>query len=558
MKSLLDNAERLGKIFRDEMKNIKSDMIELVRGKGLLNAVVIRPKGGKTAWDVCLAMKDKGLIAKPTHDHIIRFAPPQGAGEIAGEQIDAPGLFARRHRSVVHALVADERLEEIGDLGGGILGARRHGRTLPLRCFGVARHSSEWGVRRQDGELEELVFERTRQHLHVGRGIGVGEHTDVQMTAVRHHRDVDGEVLGERHDRVHLEHLGAEAVERHLRAGHVGDHEVHERLRVHRTRREPEDRGRRVLGQVQQRGRAQRLLALLEIRRARAHRVEPLAWVPLSYRDRHEHQGEPVAELHVLAVVAHRHGAHDLHHQIVVQLATRLEQAGERAADGREHDVVHGAAERVPNRLGDVERHPHQLEAASRPDARIQRKARRERVAPDERAERAREPSDLVDDLLGSVGRVLARAQDARRLGDPLAHGVEHQARGVGRRFRHPRRRVEHRRLGREVEEHGRDVDAGDAVGQRVMRLVDEADVLTVVEALHEPELPERPVAVEELAHEPLGQREQVPATAGLRQLREVDVARDVEAVVVDPHGIPDPERHVHDPLAEPGNEVQA
>ncbi len=73
---LAENAERLGKIFRDEMKSIKSDMIELVRGKGLLNAVVIRPKGGKTAWDVCLVMKDKGLIAKPTHDHIIRFAPP--------------------------------------------------------------------------------------------------------------------------------------------------------------------------------------------------------------------------------------------------------------------------------------------------------------------------------------------------------------------------------------------------------------------------------------------------------------------------------------------------
>ncbi len=51
-------------------------MIELVRGKGLLNAVVIRPKNDKTAWDVCLAMKDKGLIAKPTHEHIIRFAPP--------------------------------------------------------------------------------------------------------------------------------------------------------------------------------------------------------------------------------------------------------------------------------------------------------------------------------------------------------------------------------------------------------------------------------------------------------------------------------------------------
>ena len=51
-------------------------MIELVRGKGLLNAVVIRPKNGKEAWDVCLAMKDNGVIAKPTHGHIIRFAPP--------------------------------------------------------------------------------------------------------------------------------------------------------------------------------------------------------------------------------------------------------------------------------------------------------------------------------------------------------------------------------------------------------------------------------------------------------------------------------------------------
>ena len=74
--NLAENSERLGKIFRAEFQDIKSDMIELVRGKGLLNAVVIRPKNGKEAWDVCLAMKENGLIAKPTHGHIIRFAPP--------------------------------------------------------------------------------------------------------------------------------------------------------------------------------------------------------------------------------------------------------------------------------------------------------------------------------------------------------------------------------------------------------------------------------------------------------------------------------------------------
>ncbi len=74
--NLAENAEKLGKIFRDELKKIDSPMIELVRGKGLLNAVVIKPTNGKKAWDVCVALKENGLLAKPTHEHIIRFAPP--------------------------------------------------------------------------------------------------------------------------------------------------------------------------------------------------------------------------------------------------------------------------------------------------------------------------------------------------------------------------------------------------------------------------------------------------------------------------------------------------
>ena len=74
--NLAEKAEYLGKIFREELGNVKSEMIELVRGKGLLNAVVIRPKNGFEAWDVCVKMKDMGLLAKPTHGNIIRFAPP--------------------------------------------------------------------------------------------------------------------------------------------------------------------------------------------------------------------------------------------------------------------------------------------------------------------------------------------------------------------------------------------------------------------------------------------------------------------------------------------------
>ncbi len=73
---LAQNAEKLGKLFRTELEQFDHEMVSVVRGKGLLNAVIIKPKNGKTAWDVCLKLAENGLLAKPTHDHIIRFAPP--------------------------------------------------------------------------------------------------------------------------------------------------------------------------------------------------------------------------------------------------------------------------------------------------------------------------------------------------------------------------------------------------------------------------------------------------------------------------------------------------
>ncbi|MFT4899129.1 MAG: ornithine--oxo-acid transaminase [Flavobacteriales bacterium] len=74
--NLAEKAEELGFFLRDELRKINSNMIKLVRGKGLLNAIVIQPKKGKEAWDVCLKMAENGLLAKPTHGDIIRFAPP--------------------------------------------------------------------------------------------------------------------------------------------------------------------------------------------------------------------------------------------------------------------------------------------------------------------------------------------------------------------------------------------------------------------------------------------------------------------------------------------------
>ncbi|MCU0361018.1 MAG: ornithine--oxo-acid transaminase [Bacteroidia bacterium] len=75
---LAENAEELGQYFRAEMKKLQSecDVISAVRGKGLLNAIVIKEKNGKSAWEVCVQFAEQGLLAKPTHGDIIRFAPP--------------------------------------------------------------------------------------------------------------------------------------------------------------------------------------------------------------------------------------------------------------------------------------------------------------------------------------------------------------------------------------------------------------------------------------------------------------------------------------------------
>ena len=77
--NLEDNALKMGELFRGRLENLKekSDLVTLIRGKGLLNAMVINDtEDSSTAWDICIAMKDNGLIAKPTHGNIIRFAPP--------------------------------------------------------------------------------------------------------------------------------------------------------------------------------------------------------------------------------------------------------------------------------------------------------------------------------------------------------------------------------------------------------------------------------------------------------------------------------------------------
>lgn len=76
---LAENAEKLGQLFRSEIQKLVDsyDLVKLVRGKGLLNAIIINDtEDSTTAWDICMKLRDNGLLAKPTHGNIIRFAPP--------------------------------------------------------------------------------------------------------------------------------------------------------------------------------------------------------------------------------------------------------------------------------------------------------------------------------------------------------------------------------------------------------------------------------------------------------------------------------------------------
>lgn len=76
---LAENADKLGKLFRSEIQKLvdSCELVKLVRGKGLLNAIIINDReDSSTAWDICMKLRDNGLLAKPTHGNIIRFAPP--------------------------------------------------------------------------------------------------------------------------------------------------------------------------------------------------------------------------------------------------------------------------------------------------------------------------------------------------------------------------------------------------------------------------------------------------------------------------------------------------
>ena len=94
--ALAENAETMGQLFRGELNKFiqTSNIAKLVRGKGLLNSVVINDdEDSDTAWNICMALRDNGLLAKPTHGNIIRFAPPLVINE--EQLLDCVGIITK-------------------------------------------------------------------------------------------------------------------------------------------------------------------------------------------------------------------------------------------------------------------------------------------------------------------------------------------------------------------------------------------------------------------------------------------------------------------------------
>ena len=110
---LSENAHTLGFIFREEMRKMKAKhaFIKAVRGEGLLNAVEVDPQFAETvtAWQICMEMARQGLLAKPTHDNIIRFAPPLVINETQLKEACAviSGVFASFDKSKEEEVAAE-------------------------------------------------------------------------------------------------------------------------------------------------------------------------------------------------------------------------------------------------------------------------------------------------------------------------------------------------------------------------------------------------------------------------------------------------------------------
>jgi hypothetical protein len=366
---------------------------------------------------------------------------------------------------------------------------------------------------------------------------------------------------GERDDGIQPAQAAAEQIQRELRAGNVGDDEVEEPLTSLQARGLTEDRGRSKAGEVRENLRADSLAGLLQD----FHRVTDLrqtvGWVLNTDGQGRPHRGDLVAERAALGVRADGDGDHRLEHESLGVLALRAQVASESEADGGEHDIVEGAAERVLDRFEQRQVGVDERVAAVRADVDVER-ARRRGCADAGEGGRAHARNAVLD-LPGDLAR---RAQQRARAtahlsgnGRALKQRLAEQLGLTRQRLGDPRRRRPGGTggFGGGVEQDGRDVHTGDPVHERVMGLGDQREP-PARHALHEPDLPQRLGAVQALGEQPSGELLERGLIRRTRQRGVTDVVARVEMRIVRPQRSPLAERHIGQTLAIARHQVQA
>ncbi len=241
-----------------------------------------------------------------------------------------------------------------------------------------------------------------------------------------------------------------------------------------------------------------------------------------------------------------------------MQFRMRVQHPRDRVSDDGKDDVVDRAPERLPDGLRVIDGNAHRLEPSSPSDRRVQREPGSDHLPVDQGSDRTTQVGCARERVARRVGKSAGTPGDVTGAAGAFPQAVEQEPTGLGRWRGHPPVGRQHGGFGAEVEEHGGDVDAGDAVGEGVVGLVDQADVFAPIHPLHEPELPERLLTVEDLDGEAFGQLQQLPSTSGSRQRGQPHVVGDVEALVVDPDRSPLTQRHRHDPLPEARDQLEA
>ena len=252
-------------------------------------------------------------------------------------------------------------------------------------------------------QLGERLLDRAHEVVQVRHDVPVGVEAPVQAACVAEQRDAEPEPREQRHQRIDLDHRRTQQVERYLRPGHVGDHQVERQAPVREPRTEREQGRGRPVGHAGQDLRTHRLLRGLEARRGGAHRGVATGGLGLADRQVGHPRRDLVAERAALVARAHAHRDHGAELDVGRIDASPLEEAPHRTRHGGEHDVVQRPAELVLDLLHLLEVHGQPVEAAVRPDLLIDGRLRGQA---DAREERLTERLDALGDAADEAQRI--------------------------------------------------------------------------------------------------------------------------------------------------------